>query len=290
MNGLKGFLALMLSLSCAGCFDGGSPNQETESPGQETPSTGETTTVPASQETTASGAQNTNRTQGPPVFPWELIDCHFAYATMPADANKVSERLPEGFRLAAIGPKVMIGFEINECTSGSGFNATVTPQTYASIWVGVAPPQGLGEDGIGHFVNFDVLVQDEERRQVMQQHGVPAHDGSITTTRLPDGSFSAEYTLEDVGTFTLTAAPGRPTVPAGATFGGAFDQWTPGTCGLTYWRTDYIVSEQTQSAATMLFEPSNPYAEWFDTPAIAGTVNYGRWNYENGTIMLPPLC
>lgn len=228
---------------------------------------------------------STNPSTGAPTeLPWEILDCRYVYAQPAADAAAVAADLPEGFELAlSIGPRILVGFEVNECSSGTGIDGLVSPQTYVSFWVPVVPPAGWGEEGAGHFVNFDVLVQDEPRRELMASWGAPVHDGTVTRTDASDGGFRIDYTLDDVGTFAITAAGAGPR-PGGA---GAFDQWTPGSGGLTYWRTDFAASEMYQGPGTVEVDPASRYADWFESPLVPALVTFGTWDYTGGRIERP---
>jgi hypothetical protein len=267
-------VALVLS-GCVGSDDG--------PPGPAAPEPTSAATLSASS--SASAAPVANGTEGPPEqIPWEILDCRFAYAQPAADAAAVSAMLPEGFALAQpIGPRILVGFEVNLCASGSGLGGPVTPQTYASFWVPVVPPDGLGEDGAGHFVNFDVLVQDQPRRDLLASWGTPARDGSVEWTTPGDGAARIDYTLDGVGTFAISVAGAGPRVGGQ----GTFDQWTPGASGLTYWRTDFAATRLFTGPGLLEVDPASPYAAWFESPVVPATVNFGDWNYTAGFIRRP---
>lgn len=217
-------------------------------------------------------------------IPWELLGCRFAYAQPAADAAAVSAMLPEGFTLAQpIGPRILVGFEVNQCASGSGLDGPVAPQTYASFWVPVAPPSGLGDPDAAHFVNFDVLVQDAPRRALLTSWGTPAHDGSVAWSAPTEGALDVTYTLDGVGRFAIHAAGAGPRM-GGA---GTFDQWTPGTSGLTYWKTEFAATRLFQGPGLLEVDPASPYAAWFESPAVPALVSFGDWNYTAGLVRRP---
>lgn len=274
-------LLSVLAVVLAGCSDAPDPSPEPTPSGGMTPSTSSSTTGGVS---TSSDSGNSTGVGAPDEIPWEILDCRFAYAQPAADAAAVSAMLPEGFTLAQpVGPRILVGFEVNECASGTGLEGTVSPQTYASFWVPVVPPSGLGDPAAAHFVNFDVLVQDAPRRELLQSWGTPAHDGAITWTSPADGAARIEYTLDDVGSFTISVAGAGPR--AGGP--GTFDQWTPGPQGLTYWKTDFLATALYQGPGLLEVDPASPYASWFEAPAVPALVSFGEWDYTAGLIRRP---
>jgi hypothetical protein len=277
-------LALALSwmsvmLVLAGCS--GDPDAPSPGPDPATPSSNMTASQALSTSSTTPASSNGST---PTEIPWEILGCRFAYAQPAANAAAVAAMLPEGFPLAQpIGPRVLVGFEVNECASGTGLDGVVMPQTYVSFWVGVQPPSGMGEEGAAHFVNFDVLVQDQPRRDLLRSWGTPAHDGSVTWSAPADGAIRIDYELEEVGTFAISAAGASPRTG----MPGTFDQWTPGTGGLTYWRTDFEATQLFQGTGILEVDPASPYASWFEAPSVPAVVNFGQWDYTSGFIRRP---
>lgn len=217
-------------------------------------------------------------------IPWEIRECRFAYALVAADAAAVAALLPHGFAFARpVGSRVLVGFEANECGSGTGLEGPVSPQAYASFWVGVQPPDGLGEAGAAHFVNFDVLVPDQPRRELLRSWGTPAHDGRVAFTEPAEGGIRVEYALDGVGSFAISAAGASP----GPGPAGTFDQWTPGTSGSTYWRTGFAATEMFQGPGLLEVDPASRYASWFETHAVPAVVTFGDWSYTAGLIRRP---
>jgi hypothetical protein len=271
---------LSVALVLSGCLgaDGGETSEP--APGSST----DTATPTPSPSSTTPDPGTVPSPSGPEQIPWEILDCRFAYAQPAADAAAVAAMLPEGFTLAqAIGPRILVGFEVNLCASGTGLDGPVSPQTYASFWVPVVPPPGQGEDGAAHFVNFDVLVEDPERRALLASWGTPARDGEVEWTSPADGAVRVDYTLDGVGSFAISVAGAGPR--AGGQ--GAFDQWTPGAAGLTYWRTDFAATQLFQGPGLLEVDAASPYADWFESPVVPATVNFGAWNYTGGSIHRP---
>ena len=219
---------------------------------------------------------------GPERLEWEIRDCFFVYSNALADAAAIQADLPEGFTVQTMAPgRASVGFEANRCASGTGLNGTVEGQTYASVWVGVTPPEGLvAQPGVFHVVNFEVLVEDAPRRTWMQERGIPAHDGAVgvTTTAghvITIAMGSTEHTLTVGQTAPLPAA------------GGTFDQWTPGDQGLTYWKTDWATQDVFQGDGTIDIDPGSIYADWFESPTVPARFNVGTWDYTDGEIVHP---
>jgi hypothetical protein len=269
-------LLSVLGVALAGCAAG------PEAP--PVPDAAPTESGSPSQPTPAAPEPDSGATAELDEIPWEILDCRFAYALAAADATAVAALLPAGFTFARdVGPRVLVGFEANSCASGTGLRDPVSPQAYASFWVGVQPPDGLGEAGAAHFVNFDVLVPDQPRRDLLRSWGTPAHDGRVAFTELAEGSLRVEYALDSVGSFSISAAGAG----SGPGMAGTFDQWTPGPSGLTYWRTDFAATALFQGPGLLEVDAASPYAGWFEAPTIPAVVTFGDWSYTSGAIRHP---
>jgi hypothetical protein len=267
-------IAMLLALGLAGCSDEPAPPGDAAEP---TTTTASTSTPPSASPDTPPAAE------GPETIAWEILDCFFIYATPFALASEVEAALPEGFTIASTGGLTQVGIEANVCTSGQGLNGTIEPAGYGSVWVGVVPPEGQGDAGVGHFVNFDVLIQDEPRRTWMQERGIPARDGSVERSDLPGGGVTVDFTMDGVGTFAYEV----PVAQSAGDAGGTFDQWTPGSEGLTYWITDWQTKGQFVGVGTVDIPAGSIYAAWFPTPTVAAQVGFGTWDYTNGRIVHP---
>ncbi len=214
-------------------------------------------------------------------LPWEILDCRFMYAQARADASAVGQHIPEGFTLVE---PAQVAFETNICTGGTGIDdALVHPMTYTSVWAAVVPPAGWGEDGAFHVVNWDVMVPDAPRRELMQGFGAPVHNGSVTHTPTVTG-FQQAWTLEELGAFSIEVVGAQELPNAG----GTFDQWQPGTRDLTYWKTDWATRSHFQGTGIVSVPADSMYADWFVAPeAVPVTVNHGTWDYTRGNIVYP---
>lgn len=257
---------ILLLFVTAGCTnDGSSDNSEPEA---DVPTPDDTAT---DDNTVAPGPSAD-------VLPWEIRDCFFVYAQAQANRAAVEADLPEGFTIPGTGQTVGVGFEANDCASGTALNDTVQPGHYASVWVGIDAPTGYAsERGAGHFVNFDVIEPNAGMAQWMRERGMPVHEGRCTFSESSAGLHTV-----DCGLFTLDFGGGM----AGGDGRGAFDQWTPGTNGLTYWRTDWATTEAFTGVGVVA-NLQGRYTDWFDAPAASVQATYGTWDYTNGQIIHP---
>lgn len=230
----------------------------------------------------------------PGTAPWDLLDCFFAYASVPVDSVRMAERIPPGFSLQAPvpvrvsgGPASVanMGFEIDVCASGEGLAGRVEPMEYASVWVAASPPARLREAdaGTGYFLAYDILVPDADRRAWLAGVGAPVHDGDVVVTATERG-FRAEWTLEGVGTFAIDAVT-SDAAPAGPA-GGRFTQFQPTQDGgLVRWSTDWSASSSQRAVAALVTVPEGSwYADVVGASTFPAQAFYGRWDYTAGDI------
>lgn len=230
-----------------------------------------------------------------PELPWNLLGCTFVYGTTNLPAARLAPYMPHNFRPFISSPALantvaQVGFEVNVCAEGSGLDGQVGPMMYASTWTPAVAPPARAVPGIGMFVNWDVLVPDDERRAVLQGAGTPARDGDITIstdlTKAAATPFTVDYVFDGAGAFhfDVVPAPGASTTPGGGEFG----QYTEGADGsLTYWRTEWETSLIQRGAGTITLDPESWQAEAFGATVIPAQFNFGQWEYTDGKIVLP---
>lgn len=232
-------------------------------------------------------------------MPWELLGCEFAVAFVVVDTAKVQALVPDGFTVrspalnfADVRPpadRSLLGVEAETCEQGTSVDGLVDNMDYASIWVGVVPPEDLRVQGFagGYFVNFDPLIPDEPRRALFDQAGVPAHGGQVAFETDPvEGVFEASWTLDGLGDLSIQAATlDDPT----ASPGGAFVQWTEATDGdLAQWQIDWQMHTFFQGPGIVEVPGGTWLAELVGSETVpAPVVYYGTWDYTDGEILLP---
>lgn len=230
------------------------------------------------------------------TMPWHLDDCFYAYTLIPFPAARVADRMPPGFRAMiatqpTAGLVTHLGFEIDDCASGSGLDGDVAGMQYASTWVQAEAPVKHKVPGVMMFVNFDVLVPDDARREVLAAHGTPARAGAIVPSRdvLADPTlpFSVDYAMEGVGAFRFDVVP-QPKLTQADGPSGEFAQYTLGERGsLTYWRTKWDSSYAQTGDGVVHLPEGSWYAEAAGTTVLPAQFSFGRWDYHDGKIVLP---
>lgn len=248
------------------------------------------TDAPSSPAPVAANASN--------VMPWNLLDCVFVYGTVTVPAKLLEGRLPEGFSTAVArgaggDTLAQVGFEIDDCAEGSGIEGQIAPMTYASTWTPAIAPEDLAVEGaVGMFVNWDVLVPDDERRALMQSFGTPAHAGEIEVSAdlragIPTTPFAVDYRFEDAGAFHFDIIPQPGTGAVGGS-GGEFAQYTAGADGsLTFWRTKWAAHTTGGGIGTITLDPESWQAEAFGATTLPARFTFGTWDYTDGMIQLP---
>jgi len=214
---------------------------------------------------------------------WTLIDCTFVYGLVPADASKVKALLPPGF---LVGGLPLVGFETDVCASGAGANGTVAPMTYASFWVAVTPPAHLRVPGaVAHFVNFDTLIPDADRRGPMVEAGIAARNGTIAESYGP-GRSTVDLQLEGFGALHFEIAGGG--APSGGGAASNFAQYTKAANGtLARWKTDYRPTQSAQGAGAITLPPGTWLRELFGADVVPARFTWGHWSYTNGFVEFP---
>lgn len=232
------------------------------------------------------------------VLDWDLIDCEAILTILPASAAALAPHLPPGFTPIPFADVVAeldvpvdpsdgnIGVETFVCESGQGLEAPVEAITYGSYYTMVTPPEEFRRDVTFHFVKWDVLIPDPDRRMFLQERGVPARDGGVSTTaflqqdslKLGDQSL----TLGETDHF-LTA---NGVAPA-ATPEGRIAEFTPTDAGLVEWQTDYIFHSVANGAAVVDVGAGDLLAEIIGTGPQVGASFIGTLSFVNGEIRLP---
>jgi hypothetical protein len=231
--------------------------------------------------------------------PWSLDDCFFAYALAPVTAEALGDRIPPGFLLRppvpvnlagaareATAVAAYMGFEIDVCESGDGLSGGVAPMQYASAWVGAHPPLRMQDPAsTGHFLVYDILVPDADRRAWLASAGAPVHDGGIVVTRT-DVGFRAEWTLDGIGGFAMDVATSE--APPSTPFSGRFTQFQPTSEGkLVRWSTDWAATETWRGVATLEVPEGSWYADVLGATTLPAQSFHGAWSYTGGDIELP---
>lgn len=231
-------------------------------------------------------------------LPWNLLDCTFAYASVPVPAARLAPYLPANWRPYLATPTTAnaaatLVFEIDDCAEGSGIEGQLAPMQYASTWVAVVPPPAFRTDAPFTVHTWDVLVPDDERRALLQSVGAPARDGAIVVDGPADGSapLHVAYAMEGAGSFAFDIVP-SPAAPgallAGGTPAGEFDQWIRGSDGsFTYWRTRWTTSDPHAGVGVVTLDPASWQAQALGATSVPAQFNFGAWDYHDGRIVLP---
>ena len=234
------------------------------------------------------------------VLPWGLSGCTFVIAVVPVQASALQDKLPEGFRAltpAEAGlPSDMqgdanLGVEAWRCAEGVGLNASapLNDVAYGAVFSFVEPPADVAVNGSQlHFVKWDVLVPDPDRRALLQEHGVPAQEGNATFSRFqPVGPGNAfDVALELNGTWSLRGTAANPDASLAAF---SFSEYTQTPHGLAVWTTNGT-SESGASGAGVLTSTSGFFREVVGSDRAQAYYLAGTGGaLVNGTLRLPPL-
>lgn len=241
------------------------------------------------------------------VLPWELRECQFAVAVMPVSMDAIGARIPEGFRVLAMSEvapypdqsalpmtlsgEANLGVELFRCASGTGANETanLTDLSYGSVFTFVEPPEDKREENATHhFLKFDVLVSDEERRGLLANEGVPALPGNATFSRFQDvGPGKGIQGLLQLGTdaygFDLAAASdGAP----GADM--SFVEFTDvGEGRFVIWRTNVTTTQFVQGTGSVDLSEAGWVRNVVGSDTSHAMVISGVGSFTNGTISFP---
>lgn len=231
------------------------------------------------------------------VLPWGLTDCRFGVALVAAPAARIALLLPPGFRSISLAEVGMagapnpnndgnFGMELFECASGIGADGQEIPgMVYSSYFTAVEPPGALAEDVTYHFVKWDVLVPDADRRALLLSYGVPARGGSVEfaqgrddgNTALHSGSVTWEGRAAE--TFTGAAAVEQTD--------GSFVEFTQTPGGLAAWRTNFTWSGGGLGPQVVVPAAGGMAAEVLGTQPKMGVGFSGRASFVGGSISLP---
>lgn len=230
------------------------------------------------------------------TMPWNILDCHFVYATFEVPAAKLTSRLPANWRPYALTPTSAglvadFALEANDCAEGSGVSGQIEGMEYVSAWSPVSTPARYDVPGLPFVVaNWDVVIPDDERRAILADAGASAHDGSVTfgadlSNGMPLAPFAVDYEIEGIGAFRFDIAPLREITPAGA---GEFGQYTIGEPGsLTYWRTKWAADRSYQGTGVVTLPEGSWHAEVLGATSVPARFSFGTWDYFDGKIVLP---
>lgn len=232
---------------------------------------------------------------------WGLSGCHGLVVLIPVAAETLEPHLPEGFTavmpdsVAATLPpdprlQAVLGLELLECDEGAGLHGPIEGLDYASFWTFVDPPAAL--EGRGHdlsFVKWDTLVPDEDRRDLLQDHGLAARDGDVTIDEwhplaLESGvAFDAGWTFADGEEYRFSGAAAAP-----MDFQGTFIEYTTASAGLAEWETTFHAPTAFGGAGIAELAPDGWPAE------VLGTTRADAYflvpvdlDFTDATLMLP---
>ncbi|MGB1557253.1 MAG: hypothetical protein ACPHCJ_05670 [Oceanococcaceae bacterium] len=232
------------------------------------------------------------------VLDWDLIECEAILTVLPASAAALAPHLPPGFTPIPFADVVAemdvpvdpsdgnIGVETFVCQSGQGLNAPVEAMTYGSYYAMITPPEDLRRDVTFHFVKWDVLIPDADRRLFLQERGVPARDGGVSTTVFlqQDSLKMGDQSLTLGETVHFLTANG--VVPA-ATPEGRIAEFMSTEAGLVEWQTDYVFHSVANGAAVVDVGAGDLLAEIVGTGPQVGASFIGALSFVNGEIRLP---
>lgn len=219
-------------------------------------------------------------------LPWELVECRYFIADVPADAAALAARLPEGFELdpnpsplsPVAGSEPYLGIEAFSCADGSVWASTYTP---------VIAPDGLDVPDHLIFVMWDTLVDNESRRAELAARGFPARAGSVTITGLlgPTPTSEARFELEGIGPIVMQAAQPRP----GSPFEGDFVEYMEAEDGaLAAWTTHYAATTVLGGSAIVEVPADSWIADVIGGPRAQAPMITGTWSFTNGSVRVPP--
>lgn len=234
------------------------------------------------------------------VMPWGLAGCSFVIAVVPVPASRLADRIPAGFRV--LGPTEVglpddprgdgnLGIEAWRCNDGVGHNASVELHdvAYGAVFSFVEPPEDLRDnESLYHFVKWDTLVPDDERRLILERHGLPVLNGTNEFRRFQDvgGRILLDVGLELNGTFAFSGTAAGPVDGMGAF---SFTEFTPTPHGLARWRTN-VTTPHIVSGAGFLSVPPGFVRDVVGADRVQAYLLAGNGGaFENGTIVLPPL-
>lgn len=235
----------------------------------------------------------------PTVLPWGLSGCSFVIAVVPVPAAALAARLPSGFRVLTPAEAGLpsdprgdgnLGVEAWRCNQGVGHNASVelNDVSYGAVFTFVEPPPELRDnESRYHFVKWDVLVPDAERRVLLAERGVPAQNGTVEFRRFQEaaGRIALDAGLDLNGTYAFQGVAGAP---AGDSSAFSFTEFTPTPHGLVRWRTN-VTAGTLVAGGGVLATPPGFVREVVGAERVQAYLLAGSGGaFENGTIVLPP--
>jgi hypothetical protein len=194
---------------------------------------------------------------------WSLTGCRFVAGIVAAKASALAPHLPPGFRSLSMqellhpsAPRgtdeANFGVEALTCQNGSGVNGTLESMQYGSYFSAVDPPGELRGPYDFHFVKWDVLVPDTERRELLAAYGVPARNGTAAFSMFsetgPTFRVAATLQFEGEGVSRLTATGAVPVEE------GSFAEFTAVPSGFVAWSTKYAFAAGGVGQATVQAE------------------------------------
>jgi hypothetical protein len=227
---------------------------------------------------------------------WGVTDCRFAVGIMGAEQAKIAPYMPKGFRSLAMQELALtqardikgdanIGVEGFVCKQGAGLEGQVANVIYGSVFSAVAVPAEYRIAGMNfHFVKWDVLIPDADRRDLLTQHGLPARDGAVSLTRFEQqgqaNTFDATVKIDQVGEFRLQGASAAPMDA------GAFREYTPTANGFANFTTKYK-GVFAQGAASVTVPSSSWVAKVTGAGSFPAATFSGFGTFYDATIDLP---
>jgi hypothetical protein len=237
-------------------------------------------------------------------LPWTMTGCRFLAAVLEAPLDVVQPLVPEGFRVMSpqefAGEGVTgvdvpatdagnVGVEAFQCEAGQGLNGSVAGMTYASYYIGVDPPQEYDRGNGYTFIKLDVMIPDEDRRDLLALYGVPVTNGTATVTTGPTTGLpvhvidvEADLSFGELGQFALSGTAAAP-YPIDC----AFTEFTPVPAGFVEWT---MACEFVQGGIGPL-TVEVPAGSWLADIVGAGPVDgagfIGIIDFAQGSIKLP---
>lgn len=235
------------------------------------------------------------------ILPWGLAGCSFVVAVVPVPAGRLADRMPPGFR--PLSPTEIglpddprgdgnLGIEAWRCNDGVGHNESVELHDvpYGAVFSFVEAPEHLRDnESRFHFVKWDTLVPDEERRLLLERHGLPALNGTAEFRRFQDvaGRLLLDVGLELNGTYSFDGAAGAPAEGMDAF---AFTEFTPTPHGLARWRTDVTAAQVLSGGGGFVSVPAGYARDVLGADRVQAYLLAGTGAaFENATLTLPPL-
>lgn len=236
---------------------------------------------------------------------WSLTRCRFGVVLVEVPADIVAIYVPDGFRVLSLGevgaqangapvppPNPTgggnLGIEAFQCEEGRGLDGPVAGLAYGSYFTAVEPPEDLRRDVDLHFVKWDTLVPDPERRALLQSYGLTVREGTATVeTTLVDGvDFVASQSGSlDFGGEESLLLEGSSLSPQGMLTFVEFMQ-TPG--GLAEWSTTASIEAGGFGPQSVTVPSAGKAADILGEPGVYRGVGFaGIATFSDGLIRVP---